>query len=116
MATYTTFSGQKKDFFELDHQHLSNVYWYNKIVIERDEWFLDTILKRINDKFNGEILPYRPHPDFKSEVDALEDMKYLFWQDTEKTIAKIIYEGIEVGIYKSKNFIRDEKINQIIEM
>ena len=43
-------------------------------------------------------------------------MKYLFWQDTEKTIAKIIYEGIEVGIYKSKNFIRDEKINQIIEM
>jgi hypothetical protein len=112
--TYTTFSGERKDFNKIDHQHLSNIYWFNKIINERDDWFLNPILKRFENEFNGEILPYRPHPDFKQEIDWLEELGYLNWQDKEKTTAKITFEGKEVGEYKSKLFVRNEKIDNLL--
>ena len=111
--TFTTFSGEKKDFNKIDHQHLSNIYWFNKIINERDETFLHLIIMRFRNEFNGKILPYRPHPNFKEEIESLDMMGILLWQNDEKSWAKIQWEGKEVGEYKSTSFIREEKLNMI---
>jgi hypothetical protein len=112
---YTTFSGEKKDFNKIDHQHISNIYWYNMIVLERDIHFLAMIKKKINDEFGGDILPYSPHPDFKSEIESLNDMGYLIWQDEDKTWAKITWGEQIVGEYKSKLFLRNNKIDNLLQ-
>lgn len=106
-----TFSGEVKDFDKLEHQHLSNIYWFNKIL---NLFEPQNIITKIEKEFNGEILPYRPHPDFKQEILSLEKKGYLVWRTNEKLIADISYKGKIVGEFKTRNYIRDEKINQII--
>jgi hypothetical protein len=110
--TYTTFNGTKKEFEDIDHQHISNIYWYNRIVREHTEHELHTIIVKIKDKF-GNTLPYRPHPDFTIEIEALQEMRCLRWSD-DKMSADIYFEGRKVGEFHTKEYIRDAKIQTLL--
>lgn len=33
---YSTFEGKQVDTNEIGHQHLSNIYWFHKIVLGKD--------------------------------------------------------------------------------
>lgn len=71
---YQSFLGTDFTLSSASHQHLSNFFWY--------KWFcegamypmsIDVLAMReiVMDRF-GEILPYHPHPDSKSEMKMLE--------------------------------------------
>ena len=111
--SYTTFNGEKKIFDELDHQHLSNIYWYNKIVNRNDDITLHDIIVKLKDKYGG-TLPYHPHPDFKQEINALDRMGCLRWID-DRTMADIFLGSEKVGEFYTKDYIRNIKIEKLLE-
>lgn len=75
---WTTFQGKKVTLETIDHQHLSNVYWYARIFFES---IPGNVLKIISERFNGQVLEYRPHADFEQEIQALENKGMLVWYD-----------------------------------
>lgn len=112
---YTSFNGKKTNLDEMEHQHLSNIYWFNRILNNVQPHRLSFVTNIIDSKFAGEILPYKPHPDFSGEVDRLDQLGLFKW-DADRTEAEIWYEGKKVGYFKTKQHERDEKINQILEV
>ena len=74
---WLTFNGKLANLREIDHQHLSNCYWYSKIFnfpqcIQNVVFF-----NEINRRFSGKILEYLPHPDFKYEISELRNKNML---------------------------------------
>lgn len=111
---YTNYKGDKKPLTELEHQHLSNIYWFNTIVWKRTQESLSLILEQIDKRFNGEILPYIPEWQFKNEIEWLESRGHFAW-DEDKTEADVVYQGKVVGHYITPQKLRDSKLNQIID-
>lgn len=95
---WTTFNGRNINPIELEHQHLSNIYWYHKLVFNIEHlWALDIIRER----FNGQLMPYSPHVDFTPEMEALEQKGYLHWHPTSSgeaiTVGIIVFNGQTIG-------------------
>jgi len=96
--TWTTFNGREIETNELKHQHLSNIYWYHKLVFNTEHlWALDLIHQR----YNGQLLPYSPHVDNTHEIQALEQNGILQWHPTSTgeaiTVGSLIYNGQTIG-------------------
>ena len=95
---WVTFQGKPKLVSEIDHQHLSNMYWFHLIFWDKKlQWVID----EINDRFNGQILHYRPHLQFESEIQGLEDRGMIRWTtDGEDRFLKtgvITFKGEIIG-------------------
>ena len=69
-----TFDGKQINVTQMKHSHVSNSYWYSKII--KDDQF-DLWERVIREKFDGVVLPYQPHPNFESEFTFLLDNGYL---------------------------------------
>ena len=83
---WVTFQGKPKLVSEIDHQHLSNMYWFHLIFWDRKlQWVID----EINDRFNGQILHYRPHLQFESEIQGLEDRRMIRWTEETDSLMKV---------------------------
>jgi len=77
---WTTFQGKPLTVSEMDHQHLSNIYWFHLIFWERKmQWAID----EIENRFNGQILHYRPHIKFEAEIKFLEERGLIRWTTEE---------------------------------
>ena len=99
-SKWSTFKGKVTTFNTIDHQHLSNIYWYYRIVIREplDSGFLIFVCRVLNERFNGQILEYRPHIECDSEITYLENSGALVWDDETETSGKIYFNGIkEIG-------------------
>lgn len=94
-AEFKTFEGKNVSYDTIDHQHLSNCYWYNKIVLNRNENNYD-VLAVLERRFNGELLHYRPKFSFKYEIEFLYFSKIVFpTSDPDRDV--IIVDGFEIG-------------------
>lgn len=81
-SSWKTFQGKEVSPDSIDHQHLSNVYWFGVVLFSvKYVWVLD-ILK---EKFNGQLLPYRPHISFTQEIEYLENHGHLVWNTLQNT-------------------------------
>jgi hypothetical protein len=94
---WKNFQGKEISTETADHQHLSNVLWYLKIF-----WpdlypahIREEVIKAIKDRFNGQILPYRPHLDFEVEIQGLKERGLLFENDDGTHY--IVFEGRIIG-------------------
>jgi len=94
---WTTFDGRKVGLYSIDHQHLSNCYYYLKIIAKFDiDFLIENIQEVLNERFNGQILPYRPHIRFSYEIDYLIENGLI--KDTNNPNKKIIvFENNEIG-------------------
>ncbi len=92
--SWTTFQGKQVSFDTVDHQHLSNLIWYWKVLHDLD--VTDAIAK-LSERFNGQLLPYRPHVDFKYEIDALKDRGMIVQPDDAVGWSFITYKGTIIG-------------------
>ena len=97
-----TFDGRVLRVDDMTHSHLSNSYWFQTIfesghVVKRS--LLDVVMNTLKNKFNNEILPYRPYPKFQAEIKFLE-LKGMVTPDK-----KIIFQGKEIG------YLIDEPLN-----
>lgn len=110
---YTNYKGEKKSLVELDHQHLSNIYWFNRVVWNRDDNYIQLVLEQIESRFEGKILPYVPQWQFKQEIAILEKLNAFNWNQ-EHTEADVIYDGHIVGHYIIPEKLRENKINELI--
>ncbi len=110
---YTTYDKKVIEFDDIDHQHLSNIYWYNKVCLNRSDLNLSHVTKSIDLRFNGIVLPYRPLERFKDEVEYLDRNRMLIW-NTDKTKADVIYGDKIVGIYETESYKRDLKIEKLL--
>ena len=124
--TWTTHNKKQIKLDEMDHQHLSNIYWYNKIVLGYDPKNKadnksmerqDLIFEQINGRFNGEILPYKPLLAFQFEIEMLEKNGWLRWNE-DKTRAEIVFpmngDMQVVGYIESPAWVRDQKLEGIL--
>ena len=64
---------------EISHQHLSNIYYYTHFIMSKyySQPVKDDIRQMLDNRFNGEILKYKPDPKFKEEWEYLKKMGYL---------------------------------------
>lgn len=111
---YTNYKGEKKSLDQVDHQHLSNIYWFNKIIWDRSDDYLRFILDQINTRFDSVILPYIPQWQFQAELDYLDKMRFLIWNE-DRTEADVVYKGHVVGHYTTPEKIREDKLKEIID-
>lgn len=93
---WITFQGKKVSTETADHQHLSNVIWFMRIVLGFESTIkYEPFMKAIADRFNGQLLPYRPHIEFNIEIKFLQSMGVLVGDD--KKGWKIVWEGEQIG-------------------
>lgn len=111
---YSTFEGKLVDTNEIGHQHLSNIYWYHKIINNWDP--PETVLERLKGEFNGKILPYRPKVSFTDEIERLNSRGYISWEviDGVKK-GNIFYNGHVIGEVISVEDSRELIINQLLK-
>jgi hypothetical protein len=94
---HTTFDNKKIPLEELSHQHISNIYWFGRVI---NGFTHDTVMRviignNIDIKYGGVILPYKPEPRFRAEIKALDKRGLLSWRDDNK--ADIVFEGTIIG-------------------
>ncbi len=102
---WTTFKGKRVSLATIDHQHLSNCYWFNRILFNTPvgDFHLLTILSELAERFNGQLLPYRPHIQFTWEIENLREggyvhVNYTGVELTEKNhVEEIWFMGQRVG-------------------
>lgn len=99
MTTWTTFKGKKVSYETADHQHLSNCWWFMTIIHKatEDDKYIKDITAAINDRFNGQLLPYRPHAQFVDEHNYLRNLGVLFADPANPKRTRIVYKGVEIG-------------------
>ena len=74
--TRRTFDGREIKISEMTQQHLSNAYYFT-ILFSGDFFVAYDYLNELKDRFNGELLPYRPLASFPAEINALKNSKYV---------------------------------------
>ena len=89
--SWITWEGKKKNVEEIDHQHLSNIYWFNALLYNRVYVF---ILEELKYRFNSQLLPYRPDIKFTNEISSLSNKGFIL-RDNGREIIKL--NGIEIG-------------------
>lgn len=111
--SWTTFQGKSVSFDTIDHQHLSNCYWFARVIwnVPETDLHLLHIENKLAERFNGQLLPYRPHRDFGFEINELKRKRYLS-HDNQNPNRIIIHNGnYEIGeiiCTSSKRIILDE--------
>ena len=97
MEKYTkyTFDNKLIKSDDMTHQHVSNSYWFEKIHHNKTDKDLKNYLDHIKEKFNGEILPYKPLKRFSSEIELLFTNKQL--QHVKNNKYNIMFESVVVG-------------------
>ncbi len=111
---WVTHNGVSVSIDEIDHQHLSNLYWYAEVVCQVPA--LKEVVDRINVEFGGQYLPYKPKSTFKLEIDFLESRGYLSWKESDGIrYADIIYGGHVIGEVCTLSENRERIINKLLE-
>lgn len=97
--TWTTFKGKEVSFDTIDHQHLSNCYWFSKIVydLEDTDIHLINITNKLAERFNGQLLPYRPHIQFATEIGLLNSKGFLRYDNSNPNRVIIHNGNHEIG-------------------
>jgi len=99
-TNWTTFQGRPATLFSVDQQHLSNIYWYMLIVLGMPSSELFQVQEQLDDRFNGQLLPYRPHPSFTYEIQFLREKGFLRVKEDSslhQDAYDIMYRGAVVG-------------------
>lgn len=86
-----TYDNRRVPITEMTQQHLSNWCWYNKIVLGNDDEDVPIFFDELIERFDGELLPYRPKRDFYYEIGFLYSNGYV------NEDGKIIYENHIIG-------------------
>ena len=100
LEKWQTFDNRMMTLGEMDQQHLSNIYYYYKYVYTAHiggtcllvpACNLKELIQRVlNHRFNGQLLAYRPHVNFKFEMETLWKMGAIHGNN-------IIIEGKKIG-------------------
>lgn len=88
---WETYDGRIVTFNDIDQQHLSNTYWFMKIVWKAKDFMLWQIFEQLEKRFNGQVLNYAPRADFKEEI------KYLRDRGMVTSNNEIVYNGEVIG-------------------
>jgi len=90
---WRTFYGYDLPINELSHQHLSNIIWYYKLILNYNFDINHEIYNELNNRFGGICLPYKPLHSFVFEINRLFELGYI----TNKLNSDIIVDGKWVG-------------------
>jgi hypothetical protein len=96
MTKWGSFNGKTHTVETMDHQHISNIVWYYKLLVSatRRESTLNLIMSEIQRRFDGEVLPYKPMDSFKMEIDALRRKGYI---QNNGLNEDIVVDGEKIG-------------------
>lgn len=72
MFCWKTFQNEDVCAETISHEHLSNAYWYSKIIL-KDSYLVNRLHSILIKRFAGIILEYKPHPKFHQEHEYLRN-------------------------------------------
>lgn len=107
IEVWTNFEGVEMFIKSMDHQHLSNIIHFMKYV--NPNLYMGTvsmlrIKKEIDNRFNGEILHWRPLRRFTGEMEFLQDRGWLHKNKYKhKNPTDIIIDGQWIGEVEESN-------------
>jgi hypothetical protein len=95
MTLWKTFEGRILHFEDMDHQHISNIFWFCVIVSPElyDDTTKNDIINFIEYKHQGLVAPYKPVRGFMYEQDILHRKGYLMMDNS------IVIKKIKIGSY-----------------
>ncbi len=98
LVTWINFEGVEKKVYELDGQHLCNIYYFMKYVNPEfyDKDIKGLIASEIDLRFDGKILEYRPLRRFLGEISFLKSKGYLV-EGYQKKVTYIVIDGKRIG-------------------
>lgn len=93
---FKSFNGRTNTLATIDHQHLSNLFYFEKYTWPRvgtdpRQEIIALIQEELDERFNGQLLPYRPHIRFEQELNVLRTAGYLM-ED-----GRIVVNGKQIG-------------------
>jgi hypothetical protein len=91
--SWGTWDGRSLTLGELEHQHLSNIYWFNVVMHNRVYTFA---INELEKRFNGILLAYRPDIRFDHEITKLEKKGLLVW-NRDKSHGHVVLNGNVIG-------------------
>lgn len=98
LVVWQTFEGNRLFLQDINHQHLSNIYYYMKYV--SPESYRPEVVRMIKDelatRFDDILLPYRPLRRFKQEISYLQEKGWL-WPKPSGIGHNVIINGEWVG-------------------
>jgi hypothetical protein len=89
---WRTAEGENVSFDKMTHEHISNIYHYCNIY-DRQGAMHPELIKRLNEVFGGEILPYKPK--YKFEVEELRTKNMIVVKHGEHII---FYNNRKIGV------------------
>ena len=99
------FNKKEGDFTKIDQQHLSNCWWFVKVFGDHEDekvtFTLEQIKRQLVDRFNGQLMSYRPHTANKSEIELLETSGMLVRRWEEHQAWDIIWDNKKIGKIRS---------------
>jgi len=98
---WTTANGKKLRLDQISHDHLSNIYHYSRLFQHRQPELHPILKNLLNERFNGEVLPYDPKYYF--EVEELKSLGYL---QVKNGICVVMFEGKKIGVVR-KELLKD---------
>jgi len=87
VPTRVTFDGRKISYNKLSQQHLSNIVWFKRLLVNQPT---DYEMTQLHLRYESELLPYRPSAEFTQEINVLKSKGFV--KD-----GKIFYKGKEIG-------------------
>lgn len=92
--TRFTFDGRLIKYSNLEHQHLSNIYWFNTVLHGHEHDYDEALLAELDKRFKGEMLSYKPLKRFPAETFLLKAKGFVVEEDGREVI---YFNGKEVG-------------------
>lgn len=107
-----TYDGRETDYSTMTQQHLSNIFWYNHILMNGN--FDNELLRQIDTRFNGKILSYKPVLNFKLEIKALYKRGFLKFNELENRW-EVMFQHVIVGFMDETKEQVEEVLYDTIE-
>ena len=107
-----TYDGRVTDYDTMTQQHLSNIFWYNNILM--DDNVDNELLRQIDNRFGGVILPYKPVLEFKLEIKALHKRGFLMFNELENRW-EVTFQHVVVGFMDETKEQVDEVLYDTID-
>lgn len=95
-SVWTTALGEQKLFSEIDHQHLSNILWFNEVLNGWNKYNSESYFSldlELHKRFRGVKLEWKPLP-IPHEIEFLKNLGLI---DSNNDI---IFQGKKIGTIK----------------
>ena len=109
-----TKNGEQIPFSQVTHQHWSNIFWYHRYISESAQgstfllddfvkkavYLMNVALKKINERFDGEILDWIPKYDNEKRWYKNQNTRKVLIEKYTKDKPRVVFAATQRNVYR----------------